>query len=171
MEVEREIHGLSEQLEFEEAKLRSESEAADRINELLSIVFGPDVISLEPAGSYGYRVLNKNQNVSPNMLSTGEQNILSLCYFFVKIADGDKYENSLSNNKIIILDDPISSFDHDNKFGVIKLLGYVVCKIFPKKSSSKLLITTHDIFVAYELSKLISYISSGLSLKMLESSG
>ena len=165
LEVEREIHGLSEQLEFEEAKLRSESEAADRINELLSIVFGPDVISLEPAGSYGYRVLNKNQNVSPNMLSTGEQNILSLCYFFVKIADGDKYENSLSNNKIIILDDPISSFDHDNKFGVIKLLGYVVCKIFPKKSSSKLLITTHDIFVAYELSKLISYISSGLSLK------
>lgn len=165
LEVEREIHGLSEQLEFEEAKLRSESEAADRINELLSIVFGPDVISLEPAGSYGYRVLNKNQNVSPNMLSTGEQNILSLCYFFVKIADGDKYENSLSNNKIIILDDPISSFDHDNKFGVIKLLGYVVCKIFPKKSSSKLLITTHDIFVAYELSKLISYISNGVSLK------
>ena len=165
LEVEQEIHGLSERLEFEEAKLRSESEAADRINELLSIVFGPDVISLEPAGSYGYRVLNKNQNVSPNMLSTGEQNILSLCYFFVKIADGDKYENSLSNNKIIILDDPISSFDHDNKFGVIKLLGYVVCKIFPKRSSSKLLITTHDIFVAYELSKLISYISSGLSLK------
>jgi len=49
LEVEQEIHGLSERLEFEEAKLRSESEAADRINELLSIVFGPDVISLEPA--------------------------------------------------------------------------------------------------------------------------
>ncbi len=165
LEVEREILDLSEQLESEESKLRSESEAADRINELLSIVFGPGVISLEPAGSYGYRVLNKNQNVSPNMLSTGEQNILSLCYFFVKIADGDKYENSLNNNKIIILDDPISSFDYDNKFGVIKLLGYVVCKIFPKRSSSKLLITTHDIFVAHELSKLISYISSGVSLK------
>ena len=51
LEVEREIHGLSEQLEFEEAKLRSESEAAERINELLSIVIGPEGISLAAAGS------------------------------------------------------------------------------------------------------------------------
>lgn len=101
----------------------------------------------------------------PSRLSTGEQNILSLCYFFVKIADGEEYENSLNSNKIIILDDPISSFDYDNKFGVIKLLGYIIRKIFPSGSSSKLLITTHDIFVAHELSKLISYISNSVVLQ------
>ena len=71
----------------------------------------------------------------------------------------------MNSNKIIILDDPISSFDYDNKFGVIKLLGYIIRKIFPSGSSSKLLITTHDIFVAHELSKLISYISNSVVLQ------
>ncbi|MBF1668086.1 AAA family ATPase [Rothia sp. (in: high G+C Gram-positive bacteria)] len=163
--IEREIADDLENLRIEEAKLRSESEAANKINNLLSIVFGPGVITLDAGGEYGYRVVNKGKNVPPSRLSTGEQNILSLCYFFVKIADGEEYENSLSNNKIIILDDPISSFDYDNKFGVIKLLGYVIRKIFSKGSSSKLLITTHDIFVAHELSKLISYISDGVILQ------
>lgn len=163
--IEREISNDLEKLGIEEAKLRSESEAANKINNLLSIVFGPGVITLDAGGGYGYRVVNKGKNVPPNRLSTGEQNILSLCYFFVKIADGEEYENSLSNNKIIILDDPISSFDYDNKFGVIKLLGYVIRKIFSKGSSSKLLITTHDIFVAHELSKLISYISNDTVLQ------
>jgi hypothetical protein len=163
--IEREIADDLENLRIEEAKLRSESEAANKINNLLSIVFGPGIITLDAGGEYGYRIVNKGKNVPPSRLSTGEQNILSLCYFFVKIADGEEYENSLSNNKIIILDDPISSFDYDNKFGVIKLLGYVIRKIFSKGSSSKLLITTHDIFVAHELSKLISYISDGVILQ------
>lgn len=163
--IEEEINSISERLGIEEAKLRSESEAADKINDLLSIVFGPDVIVLEAGGRHGYRVVNKGKDVPPSRLSTGEQNILSLCYFFVKIADGEEYENSLNSNKIIILDDPISSFDYDNKFGVIKLLGYIIRKIFPSGSSSKLLITTHDIFVAHELSKLISYISNSVVLQ------
>lgn len=163
--IEREIADDLEKLRIEEAKLRSESEAANKINSLLSIVFGPGVITLDAGGEYGYRVVNKGKNVPPSRLSTGEQNILSLCYFFVKIADGEEYENSLSNNKIIILDDPISSFDYDNKFGVIKLLGYVIRKIFSKGSSSKLLITTHDIFVAHELSKLIAYVSNDTVLQ------
>lgn len=163
--IEEEISGISERLGVEEAKLRSESEAVDKINDLLSIVFGPDVIVLEAGGRHGYRVVNKGKDVPPSRLSTGEQNILSLCYFFVKIADGEEYENSLNSNKIIILDDPISSFDYDNKFGVIKLLGYIIRKIFPSGSSSKLLITTHDIFVAHELSKLISYISNSVVLQ------
>ncbi len=163
--IEREIADNLENLRIEEAKLRSESEAANKINSLLSIVFGPGVITLDAGGEYGYRVVNKGKNVPPSRLSTGEQNILSLCYFFVKIADGEEYENSLSNNKIIILDDPISSFDYDNKFGVIKLLGYVIRKIFSKGSSSRLLITTHDIFVAHELSKLIAYVSNDTVLQ------
>lgn len=163
--IEREIADDLEKLRIEEAKLRSESEAANKINSLLSIVFGPGVITLDAGGEYGYRVVNKGKNVPPSRLSTGEQNILSLCYFFVKIADGEEYENSLSNNKIIILDDPISSFDYDNKFGVIKLLGYVIRKIFSKGSSSRLLITTHDIFVAHELSKLIAYVSNDTVLQ------
>ncbi len=72
----------------------------------------------------GYRVVNNGIDVPPQAWPTGEQNILSLCYFFVRIASGEDYNNSLGDNKIIVLDDPIiSSFDYNNKFGVIKLFG------------------------------------------------
>ena len=63
--IEEAISGISERLGIEEAKLRSESEAADKINDLLSIVFGPDVIVLEAGGRHGYRVVNKGKDVPP----------------------------------------------------------------------------------------------------------
>lgn len=64
--IEEEINGISERLGIEEAKLRSESEAADKINDLLSIVFGPDVIVLEAGGRHGYRVVNKGKEALPS---------------------------------------------------------------------------------------------------------
>ena len=43
--------------------------------------------------------------------------------------DGEEYgriEKFLTGNRIIILDDPLSSFDFDNKYGVIRLLDYII---------------------------------------------
>lgn len=60
--------------------------------------------------------LGKDQDELP--LSTGEQNFLSLCFEFLKAKNSSK--------KIIVLDDPISSFDsiYKNKvvFAMVKML-------------------------------------------------
>ena len=141
--------------------LRNEKEASERINELLSVVFGNNGISLEPDVDLGYRVVNNNKDVPPNRLSTGEQNILSLCYFFVNIATDKKFEESYGSNQLIVLDDPISSFDYDNKYGAIALLGYIARSLFQEGSKTKLLIMTHDPSVASDISKFMKDIRSG----------
>lgn len=150
------------------AELRNEKDAAEKVNDLLSMVFDEGGISLVPDIGGGYRVVNNGIDVPPRSLSTGEQNILSLCYFFVRIASGEDYNSSLGDNKIIVLDDPISSFDYNNKFGVIKLLGSLSRRIFQNGSESKLLIMTHDISVAYELSKMIQLVCPNVKIQCWE---
>lgn len=159
---------ISRALAEKRAELRNEKDAAERVNDLLSMVFDEGGISLVPDIGGGYRVVNNGIDVPPRSLSTGEQNILSLCYFFVRIANGEDYNNSLGDNKIIVLDDPISSFDYNNKFGVIKLLGRLSRRIFQNGSESKLLIMTHDISVAYELSKMIQLVCPNVKIQCWE---
>ncbi len=71
--------------------------------------------------------------------------------------DGEEYgriEKFLIGNRIIILDDPLSSFDFDNKYGVIRLLDYIINLMSKNDSESKLIIMTHDPETAIELSKI-----------------
>lgn len=161
-------NNISRALAEKRAELRNEKDAAERVNDLLSMVFDEGGISLVPDIGGGYRVVNNGIDVPPRSLSTGEQNILSLCYFFVRIANGEDYNNSLGDNKVIVLDDPISSFDYNNKFGVIKLLGSLSRRIFQNGSESKLLIMTHDISVAYELSKMIQLVCPNVKIQCWE---
>lgn len=172
-EVEIQINNLkAEELEYvkslnlKKSELKNESEAVVEVNKLLDKVFGSGGLSLQAGTDYGYRVMNGSRSIHPANLSTGEQNILALCYFFVKIANGERFNDALSSNKVIILDDPISSFDYENKYGVMGLLGYVAQKIFRERSDSKMLILTHDIAVAYELSVMfVKACGSGLKLQ------
>lgn len=134
---------------------RSERRAAVAVNRLLRKVFGVSSMSLEPRQE-GYAVLNRGQNVPPKWLSTGERNILSLCYFLVSISDGREFDTAFEADQLIVLDDPVSSFDHENRYGVISLLCWLGVKIGSKGSRTKLLVLTHDPSVAYELSKGLS---------------
>lgn len=136
--------------------MRDTQKANDNINFLLSIVFGANVISVN-YGENGYEIIKENGRIYPSSLSTGEQNIVSLCYFFAQMMDGEKcgsIQEFLAGNRIIILDDPLSSFDFGNKYGVIRLLDYVMNLMSKNKSESKLIIMTHDPETAIELSKI-----------------
>ena len=130
--------------------------ASGNINTFSSIVFGENVISVKCVED-GYEIFKGEEKVVPSSLSTGEQNVLSLCYFFAQMMDGEEYgsiEKFLTGNRIIILDDPLSSFDFGNKYGVIQLLDYVMNLMSKSESKSKLIIMTHDPETAIELSKI-----------------
>ena len=144
--------------------------ANDNINFLLSIVFGENVISVN-YGENGYEIIKENGRIYPSSLSTGEQNIVSLCYFFAQMMDGEKcgsIQEFLAGNRIIILDDPLSSFDFGNKYGVIRLLDYVMNLMSKKESESKLIIMTHDPETAIELSKIARGRLGGEKVKCCE---
>lgn len=151
-ELERELEELTKKLQAVRDERRSERRAALAINRLLKKVFGLESMLLE-AREDGYAVLNRGKDVSPQRLSTGERNILSLCYFLISISESREFYSSFSAQQLIVLDDPVSSFDRDNRYGVISLLCWVGTRIAEKSSNTKLLVLTHDPGVAFELSK------------------
>lgn len=140
------------------------------INNLLFLVFGDDGIFLDANRNFGYQIKNRVGLVPRNKLSVGEQNVVSLCYFFAKLAENKSLENSMRENQIIVLDDPISSFDEDNKYGVTILLAYLCESILANNSMSKLVIMTHDASFALNMRKVINgiYKNKLLCLNMEE---
>lgn len=151
-ELQQEFDNLTDQLQSIRDERRSERRAALAVNRLLKKVFGMESMVLE-AREDGYAVLNRGKDVSPGRLSTGERNILSLCYFLISISESREFNSAFSEKQMIVLDDPVSSFDQDNRYGVISLLCWVGAKIGEQSSNTKLLVLTHDPGVAYELSK------------------
>lgn len=149
-----------------EAERRTESakDVIGSINQWLYLVFGKNGIYLEFANQFGYTVKfkteGKDEVIHPNRLSLGEQNILSLCYFLASTLENKNIAGFLQENQIIVLDDPVSSFDDGNKYGVTTLLGYLCQSILDKASKTKLIIMTHDSSFALNMSKMVKVMDS-----------
>ena len=71
------------------------------------------------------------------------------------MSKGKELESSIQDNKIIVLDDPISSLDFYNKAGINWMIDYIVKIMCSGGSSSKMIIMTHNLSVAKELEKTI----------------
>ena len=146
----------------------SDSQVVESMNQWLRVIFGEDVLQLYSDGAYGYKVTKNGIDISPSILSTGEQNILALCYFFVDISNGEKALTISDRDQIIVLDDPVSSFDYSNKYGVIQILDHVAGIVSEDTSKAKMIIMTHDPVTALEISKSINYRVGGKKVKCCE---
>lgn len=166
--LQKKFDNLQKSLNEAKGRLSGHTGAISHINRLLKVVYGADTIQLRDRGDDkpGYSVLNRGNIINPRLLSTGEKNILALCYFFVKTVENYKFEEKFGNNQLILLDDPISSFDFDNKYGVISLISLMLKKLLYNNTiynpnSSKVIILTHDIIVANELILSLKGMSNG----------
>lgn len=99
-----------------EDDLRSDTLAIEEINERLHKFLGRNHITLERQEEGGYQL--KRGGVVAKNLSEGEKTAISLIYFFSKIQEND----AVRANQIIILDDPISSFDSNHLFNASSLI-------------------------------------------------
>lgn len=158
--AERHIEDLVDKIEELKAAQQGEAEAASRINSLLAVVFGDSSICLEPA-STGYVVKNRASTLAPAKLSTGERNILALCYFLVTVAEGERFEDAFMRDQLIVFDDPVSSFDADNKYGVHSLLTYAFRLLNASGSKAKTLLMTHDLNTATTVARSLTAIAPG----------
>lgn len=151
--VQRSIAKEEDELAKEKSSLQNAVVAVDQINRLLAIVYPSERLYLKHEPRQGYAPYSREKRVQAQHLSTGERNIIALCYFFVQLAEENNYQKSLNSERLIILDDPVSSFDLDNKYGVISLLTQVANDNSENGSLTKILVLTHDLEVAYALSK------------------
>lgn len=162
IEYESQIRFETRRLE-EKRREYSPQRVTKYINHLLELVFNGRRIWLESEDSSGYTIKSERGIISPARLSTGEQNILSLCYFFAEIASDGELDNSIRNNRIIVLDDPISSIDSYNKAGLNAMIEWIAGVMSADGSASKMIIMTHSLSVAKDLSRSLRYRVGGPS--------
>lgn len=128
--------------------------ALDFINQALSYVFFDKNRLQLISGNDCYLLKSHGRSVLPSKVSMGERNIISLCYFFASIFNGKEDDKKYTDESLIIIDDPISSFDRENKLGVMSLLRWQCDKFLKGNTNTKMLILTHDLLSAFNMQKI-----------------
>ncbi|MCR8968236.1 AAA family ATPase [Streptococcus zalophi] len=132
--------------------------AMDAINDDLSyIFFSSNRLKIEYKHNK-YILYSHGKPVEPGNLSVGERNVLGLCYFFSHIMESKNEEDIYNTNYLIIIDDPISSFDMGNRIGIISYLKYKLGQYLEGNENSKFIILTHDMQTISDINHSMSEI-------------
>ena len=135
--------------------------ALDYINKELQYVFySTKKVKLEP-GDGCYKLKVNGRNVKPSKISVGERNVLGLCYFFAKLYSGKTESGRYNSENLIVIDDPVSSFDYGNRVGVMSLLRYQFGHILKGNSNSRILVMSHDLHSVFDLVKIRNEVVAG----------
>lgn len=156
-----ELMDIKTEIRKKEAEKANISIALVKMNDYLDyIFFEKGRLSLEIIENK-YVIRSRGKSIKLKNLSLGERNAIALCYFFSKIQENKAVEDSFSNQLFVVLDDPISSFDIENKVGIFSFLRYMVSEVIGGNIKSKVLIFTHEIEAMYHFIKLCSDIGIG----------
>jgi wobble nucleotide-excising tRNase len=153
---------IEEQIQSLRSKMSNLNVALELINHYLGIIFGDkDRLKLELSDEGKYYVKSKRRKVHLKKLSMGERNAIALCYFFSQIQEQTSINNGLNKEFLLILDDPISSFDYDNKIGIYSFLNLLMSKVLKGNEMSRIVIFTHEIDVLLNINKVLEDIQKG----------
>lgn len=137
--------------------------AADEINHSLEYIFYcKGRLTLELGDDEQYHLKVNGHTVAPSKVSCGERNALALSYFFTEIASNTNASVAYADEVFLVIDDPVSSFDFENRIGVQSLLRWKLGQVLEGCGSSKVLIMTHDIGTAFDLEKGLKEIKERL---------
>lgn len=168
----KKVRETAEHLKILEQKKSNVGLAIESINNALDYVFfSHGRLSIELKNDKYYLKSNGN-DVKPKNVSLGERNIIALCYFFTQILANQDIERLYQNEELVVIDDPISSFDFENKVGISSFLRYQAYKIVKGNGKSKILFLTHDLSTFSDLQKIADEIEksfkkqkTGVSIK------
>ena len=148
------IKDLNDELDVLKSRKKNIKIAVDLINKSLRYVFfSKDRLKINVENDK-YVLYAHGQAVKPNNVSVGERNIIALCYFFTELIMNQEVKEGYSQKLILVIDDPVSSFDFENKIGIMSLLKSKVADIIKTNPESQILIMTHDIQCLYNLQKI-----------------
>ena len=72
---------------------------------------------------------------------------------------GDSEDKLYKKETFLVIDDPISSLDLDNRIGLLSFLRYQLEQYISKNTNTKVLILTHDLQIFFDLEKVGKQIS------------
>lgn len=154
----KEVRETSAHLKALEQKKSNVGLAIESINNALDYVFfSHGRLSIELKNDK-YYLKSSGKDVKPKNVSLGERNIIALCYFFTQILSNQDIGRLYQDEELVVIDDPISSFDFENKVGISSFLRYQAHKIIKGNTKSKILFLTHDLSTFSDLQKLVDEI-------------
>lgn len=152
----KDVEKNSEHLKNLKQKKSNVGLAIKNINNALDYVFfSHGRLSIELKNDQ-YYLKSNGKDVKPKNVSLGERNIIALCYFFTQILSNQDIERLYQDEELVVIDDPISSFDFENKVGISSFLRYQTHKIIKGNAKSKILFLTHDLSTFSDLQKIAS---------------
>lgn len=141
-----------------EAQRRNIRLAIDSINACLTYIFF-DENRLKIAYENGYyKLYSHGKSVKPCDVSVGERNIIGLSYFFTSIFEGKEEDEAYKEEYVIVIDDPVSSFDTENRIGILSFLKYKISAFLEGNQYTKVLVMTHDLMTFYDIHKILEEI-------------
>lgn len=159
--LDKELTSMKKEVSVLEEKKRQVKIAVDEINASLAYIFlSTDRLKIEYDESNNvYKIKVKQMDVKPENVSVGERNAIALSYFFSEIKKDKEEENFYSGEYLLVIDDPISSFDRENRIGVISFLRHELLRFDKGNQNTKFIILTHDMQVLLDLQKMLESLS------------
>jgi wobble nucleotide-excising tRNase len=144
MQKEKELRELEKQT-------TSITPTRDGINHLLD-TFGFKSFKLDLGDEPNtYKLIREDGSNAKNTLSEGERNFLTFLYFYY-LLKGSQTETDIANDKIVVIDDPISSLDNDVLFIISTLIRGLIQDVRDNCGSIKqIFILTHNIYFHKEV--------------------
>ncbi|MBH0307118.1 ATP-binding protein [Helicobacter pylori] len=99
-----------------------------------------------------YRIQREYGQLVGETLSEGEVTFITFLYYYYHLAKGSLKENDISKNKVLVIDDPISSLDSNILFMVSVLVKDLMKETMEEKTNIKqIIILTHNTYFYKEI--------------------
>ena len=122
----------------------------DAINSLL-VSFGFTNFSLAKASEAFYKLVRADGTNAQTTLSEGEKTFITFLYFY-HLLEGSISESDIMTDRVVVIDDPVSSLDADILFIVSSLIKELFKKMCNNESYIKqIFILTHNVYFHKEV--------------------
>jgi len=154
---ENSIKKLKNEISELEKKIKSVKPTVEAINKILdSFGFKGFKLKATPDEKH-YQVVRNDGTDAKKTLSEGERNFLVFLYFYHLIKGVEKPEENITESRILVFDDPVSSLDSNVMYIVSTLIKYILDPVRNNDNFIKqVFIFTHNAYFFKE----ITFISS-----------
>lgn len=149
----QEYRGLNQEIKNLEKNVTSVQPTIDEINKLLKYYgFLNFEIVASQTESKQYQIKREDGTLAQETLSEGEITFITFLYYY-QLTKGAVKEDEVSNNRVLVIDDPISSLDSNVLFVVSTLIKKIIDDVKKRIGNIKqVIILTHNVYFHKEVS-------------------
>ena len=145
------IEEIKKEIKEIEKTITGISATLNEINKILQSFGFKSFKLIEGKENGTYRIVRNNGDDVGKTLSEGEDRFISFLYFY-HLINGSNDSSGLTKDKIIVIDDPISSLDSNSLFIVSTLTKNIIKECFENINGIKqVFIMTHNIYFYKEI--------------------